>query len=203
MVREKAFRGTLLSVAGPPVAGGWIASVQNPFGDEAIGLNESRTDALGQFVLPPRGGRRNRIFASGPGCPLSFFDPIDTDGELSLRCQGRGAVLEFTLTNGDGGPVPNVQVILRHGNAIIPSEVIARHLTLQGLPTETDKYGHLVIPNLAPGDYEVFVAGTVTPGMLESGSRSGFLAWTRLDPVSTIHYHLIHSGAPPPAGGGS
>jgi hypothetical protein len=204
LAREKAFRGTLFSAAGPPVAGGWIASAMIPYGDEHIGLNEGRTDALGQFVLPPRSGRRNRIFASGPGCPLSFFDPIDADGELALHCQGRAAVLEFTLTSPEGLPVPGVQLILRHGNAILPKEVLARHLALQGLRAETDAHGHLVIPNLAPGDYEAFVAGPVTEGMLEAGSRTGYLARTVLDPGGTVHYHLVVAGAAPvPAGGGS
>ncbi|MFL6263829.1 MAG: carboxypeptidase regulatory-like domain-containing protein [Thermoanaerobaculia bacterium] len=203
LVKERAFRGTLFSAAGPPVAGGWMASALSPFLDEHIGLNESRTDPLGRFVLPPRTGRRNRIFASGPGCPLSFFDPIDTDGELSLHCQGAAAVLEFTLTNPEGLPVPGVQLILRHGNAIIPARVLARHLALQGLRAETDAYGHLVIPNLAPGDYEAFIAGPVTEGMLESGSRTGYLARTVLDPGSTVHYHLVVAGAAVvPAGGG-
>jgi hypothetical protein len=113
-------------------------------------------------------------------------------------------VLEFTLTNPEGLPVPGVRLILRHGNAIIPGVVLERHLELQGLRAETDVHGHLVIPNLAPGDYEAFVADPVAEGMLEAGSRTGYLASTVLDPGSTVHYHLVVAGVATvvPAGGG-
>ncbi len=203
LVKEKLFRGTLSSAAGLPVAGGWIASLRSPCGDEHIYINHEQTDPGGHFEVAPVEGRRNRLFASGPGCPLSFFDPIDADGELALRCQGRPAVLDVTLTDGEGHPVPNAQVILRQGGAIIPIRLLALHLAFLGLRAETDPSGRLVVPNLAPGDYDVFVAEPVTEGMIEAGSRTGYLTTTRLAPLATTELRLTVGRRPVvPAGGG-
>jgi hypothetical protein len=194
--KEKRFRGTLSAVNGLPVAGGWVGSLRNPYGDEAVRMNHERTGADGRFEVPPVEGRRNRLFASGPGCPLSAFDPIDENGELALHCQGRPAVLDVTLTDGEGRPVPNASLILRQGTTIIPRRLLALHLAFLGLRAETDAAGRLVVPNLAPGDYDVFVADPVTEGMIEAGSRTGYLATVHLSPLATTERRLTAAGRP-------
>ncbi|HET9211316.1 MAG TPA: carboxypeptidase-like regulatory domain-containing protein [Thermoanaerobaculia bacterium] len=196
LVKEKHFHGKLSAVNGLPVAGGWVASLRNPYGDERIEIHYERTGAEGDFEVPPVEGRRNRLFASGPGCPLSVFDPADENGELALRCQGRPAVLDVTLTDAAGRPVPNASLILRLGGVIIPRNLLTLHLDNLGLRAETDASGRLVVPNLAPGDYDVFVADPVNEGMIEAGSHTGYLTSTRLSPLATTTLRLPVPGRP-------
>ena len=108
------------------------------------------------------------ITAAGNAWPAA-----DANGELALRCQGRPAVLDLTLTDTQGRPIPNSRVILRQGSVIIPRPLLAFHLSFLGLSAATDATGRLVVPNLAPGDYEIFVASRVEEGMIEAGSRTG------------------------------
>jgi hypothetical protein len=193
--REKLFRGTLLSAAGTPVAGALVGTLRSRFGDEYIEVITGRTDAEGRFEVAPVTGARNRLYASGPGCPLSFFEPLDSKGELALRCQGQPAVLDLTFRDVEGRPVSNAEVILRQGDVIIPKRLLSDHLAELGLRSQTDNSGRLVIPNLAPGDYDVFVANPVREGMIEAGSRTGYLTSARLTPLTTTELTLA-VGAP-------
>jgi hypothetical protein len=198
--KAKLFRGTVSSSSGSPVAGAWVGAVRSRYGDEEIRLTFGRTDGEGRFEVAPVAGARNRLFASGPGCPLSFFEPLDESGELALRCQGQPAVLELTVRDAEGRPMPNVSVILRYGSVIIPSEVLFNHLALLGLRAETDASGRLVVPNLAAGDYDVFLSNPVTSvneGMIEVGSRTGLSASAHLAPLATSELQLSTGSRPP------
>ncbi len=198
--KAKLFRGTVSSSSGSPVAGAWVGAVRSHYGDEQIRFTSGRTDTEGRFEVAPVAGDRNRLFASGPGCPLSFFEPLDESGELALRCQGQPAVLELTVRDAEGRPVPNVSVILRYGRVIIPTEVLSNHLALLGLRAETDASGRLVVPNLAAGDYDVFLSNpvtSVTEGMIEVGSRTGLSASAHLAPLATSELKLLAGSRPP------
>jgi hypothetical protein len=184
LVREKPFKGKILSAAGSPVAGAWVEAVRSVYGDEFIQGNSERTDAEGRFELPPVAEGRNRLFVSGPGCPLSIFEPSNESGDLSLRCQGQPSVLDLTVKDSEGHAVANARVILRRGAVIIPTHILSSHLGQQGFRAETDLSGRLVMPNLAPGDYEIFLANPVTEGMIEAGSRTGYLSSARLSPLN-------------------
>jgi Carboxypeptidase regulatory-like domain len=194
LAKEKLFRGTLSSAAGLPVPGGWVGVVRSYYGDEQILPRDGRTDAEGRFEVAPVGEGRNRLFASGPDCPLSFFDPSNEAGDLVLRCQGQPATLDLTLTDLEGRPVPEAEVILRQGGVIVPASVLAKHLYLLRARWKTDAFGQLVIPNLAPGSYDVFLAGFGREGMIESGSRTGYLTSVRLVPLNTTRLKLTVSG---------
>lgn len=199
--KEKLFKGTLSSASGLPVAGGWVGAMKSYYGDEHIEQpREGRTDAEGRFEVAPLSGVRNRLFASGPGCPLSFFEPLDTGGDLALRCQGQPAVLDLTLTDSEGRPIPNAAVVLRRGNVILPRTLLDRHLDFLGLRAQTDASGRIVIPNLAPGEYDVFLASqSQIEGMIEAGSRTGYLQTVRLTPLNTTRLQLT-AGTRPPSG---
>lgn len=201
--KENLFKGTLSSAAGVPVSGGWVGALKSVYGDEYIEPpREGRTDAKGKFEVAPISGVRNRLFASGPGCPLSFFDPLDSGGDLALRCQGQPAVLDLTLTDSQGHPVPNAAVVLRQGHVILPTRLLEFHLSFLGLRAQTDASGRLVIPNLAPGDYDVFLARFQVEGMIEAGSRTGYLQSVHLAPLNTTEIQLT-VGAPSSAQPGS
>jgi carboxypeptidase family protein len=201
--KEKLFKGTLSSAAGLPVAGGWVAAMKSQFGDEYIyPPREGRTDDQGRFEAAPISGVRNRLFASGPGCPLSFFEPLDSGGDLALRCQGQPAVLDLTLTDSEGRPVPNAEVVLRQGTVILPRALLNRHLSFLGLRAQTDASGRMVIPNLAPGDYDVFLASqSQIEGMIEAGSRTGYLQSVRLIPLNITELRLTVGTSPSPQPG--
>jgi hypothetical protein len=167
------------------------------YGDEHISPpREGRTDAKGRFEVAPISGVRNRLFASGPGCPLSFFDPLDAGGELALRCLGQPAVLDFTLTDSEGRPIPNAEVVLRQGNVILPRALLKRHLDFLGLRSQTDASGRMVITNLAPGDYDIFLARFQVEGLIEAGSRTGYLQSVRLTPLNTTKLRLTVGAQP-------
>jgi hypothetical protein len=198
--KERFFRGTLSSAAGLPVAGGWVGALKSVYGDEYIyPPREGRTDAEGKFEVAPISGARNRLFASGPGCPLSFFDPLDSGGDLAFRCQGQPAVLDLTLTDSEGRPIPGAGVVLRQGSVILPKSLLDFHLSFLGLRAYTNASGRMVIHNLAPGDYDVFLARTGTEGMIEAGSRTGYLKSVRLTPLNTTELQLT-AGTQPGSG---
>ncbi|MFL6195402.1 MAG: carboxypeptidase regulatory-like domain-containing protein [Thermoanaerobaculia bacterium] len=182
--KEKLFHGRVLTAAGQPVANAWVGALRSVFGDEAIQFDTGRTDAEGRFEVAPVPGVRNRLFFSGPNCPLSFFDPANESGDLELRCQGQPSSLELTLTDAEGGALRNAQVILRQNGVIIPGGLLAHHLEFLGMRAETDAWGCIVIPNLAPGDYDIFLAEAVREGMIEAGSRTGYLATAHLIPLA-------------------
>lgn len=201
--KEKTFKGTLSSAAGVPVAGGWVGALKSVYGDEYIEEpREGRTDAKGRFEVVPIPGVRSRLFASGPGCPLSFFDPLDSGGDLSLRCQGQPAVLDLTLTDSQGHPVPNAAIVLRQGNVILPKTLLNFHLSFLGFRAQTDASGRMVIPNLAPGNYEVFLWRPQVEGMIEAGSRTSYLQSVHLTPLNTTALQLT-VGTQPSAQPGS
>lgn len=200
--KEKPFKGILSSAAGLPVAGGWVGALKSVYGDEYIDEpREGRTDSNGRFEVVPIPGARNRLFASGPGCPLSFFDPLDPAGDLSLRCQGQPAVLDLTLVDAQGHPVSDAAVVLRRGNVILPAILLNFHLSFLGLRARTDVSGRLVIPNLAPGDYDVFLWRSQVEGMIEVGSRTGYLQTVHLTPLNTTQLQLTAQATPQPGPG--
>lgn len=196
LAKEKLFRGTLSSAAGLPVPGGWVGVVRSYYGDEAIQLRSGRTNGEGHFEAAPVGEGRNRLFASGLDCPLSSFEPSNEAGDLVLRCQGQPATLDLTLTDLEGRPVPETGVILRQAGVIVPANVLSEHLSQLGLRSVTDSSGRLVIPNLAPGNYDVFLASSASEGMIEAGSRAGYLTSVRLTPLNTTELKLTVSGRP-------
>ncbi|HEX6902738.1 MAG TPA: carboxypeptidase-like regulatory domain-containing protein [Thermoanaerobaculia bacterium] len=196
LAKEKLFRGVLSSAAGLPVPGGWVGVVRSYYGDEPIRPSEGRTDTEGRFEVAPVGEGRNRFFASGPDCPLSFFEPSNEAGDLVLRCQGQPATLDLTLTDLEGRPVPEASVILRQAGVIVPGTVLYKHLTFLGVRPTTDASGRLVIPNLAPGSYDLFLTSSVSEGMIESGSRTGYLTSVRLTPLNTTELKLTVGGQP-------
>jgi hypothetical protein len=111
-------------------------------------------------------------------------------------------VLDVTQTDAAGRPVPGESLMLRQGSVIIPGRLLSHPLDSLGLRAETDASGRLVIPNLAPGDYDLFLANAVGVGMVEAGSRTGYLTSTRLSPLATTELRLTVPGRPAAGGGG-
>jgi hypothetical protein len=150
--------GTVSSAAGNPVAGAWIAStVSSP--ESGVQLyRASRAGLDGHFEVEAPPEQTSTLFASGPGCPLSWsVAPLlarsaAADGVpvFVLQCSGQAAALDLTFVDGDSRPVPNAAVILRPVGAVVPQSVLATHLALLGLPSTSD--GNSTDPLAPPRD---------------------------------------------------
>jgi hypothetical protein len=198
-------RGRVVSAAGAPVANAVVAIVDSTTEVGPLQYRTASSEADGSFELEVPPGPR-RVFASGPGCPLSAFDlPPAGDtaaggGEpapmATLPCAEVPAALEVTLVDASGQPIPHSGLILRRQGVIVPQQVLAAHLQRLGLSAETDGAGHLVLAGLTPGDYELFLNRVTGEGLIASGSRKGYLTAVALPPSGTTELQLTLPQAP-------
>jgi Carboxypeptidase regulatory-like domain len=171
--RQVTATASLVSAAGAPVAGAWVASIAVTADGPAV-FATTRSAADGSFEIGTPPGPR-RIFVSGADCPLSAFalpdapradsaDGGDSDGDGDgggdadaaepLVCPAAPASFLLTLVDEQGKAVPYASLILQQDGNVVPRDVLATHLQLLGLPASTDGAGRLVVPYLAPGGYD-------------------------------------------------
>jgi hypothetical protein len=204
--RDTTGKGTVVTAAGTPVVGGWVASTASTPADGPHLYASERTGADGSFEvrLPPGSGH---LFASGPGCPLFDFqlppaagsDANDGDAAPApvLRCPALPAAVQLTLADERGKPIAHAALILRHQGIIVPQDVLAAHLTLLGLSPDTDGSGHLVLAGLSPGDYDLFVNTVASEETIAAGRHDGYLTSVSLAALATTELQLTLAGAPP------
>jgi hypothetical protein len=184
--RKGTVRATLLSAAGHPVPGAWVGSSGFSLEQGPFLFSEARSgeDGVFEVELPPG---PQRLFASGPNCPLSWFDPpaAGTGNTPVLHCPPLPAALELTLVDDAGRPLPHAGVILRRGGTIVPQSALASHLRWLGLPATTDGAGRLILAGLAPGDYELFFAGLSSESTIAGGHQQGYLTSVALPALQT------------------
>jgi hypothetical protein len=203
--KDTSAQGTLLTAAGAPVLGGWVASVTSTSPDGPRLYAFTRTGADGGFAvgLPPGSPH---LFASGPGCPLSDFELPPAarsdagDGEDApapvLRCPALPAAVQLTLADEKGQPIAHAALILRHQGTIVPQSVLAAHLTLLGLSPDTDGAGHVVVAGLSPGDYDFFANTASSEETIAAGRRDGYLTSVSLPALATTELQLTLVGPP-------
>ena len=189
--RKTTLRGTIRSGAGAPLAGAWVASVGHSLQAGPFLYSSTRSTTDGEFEVELPSGAV-RLFGSGPGCPLFWFDPPTAgpglpDGEetVALSCPLLPATVELEMTDDAGQPLALAAVILKSGGAIVPGEVLASHLRLLGLPAQSDGAGRLVLAGLMPGEYDLFLSGFSSEGTIAGGARQGFLTTVSLPPLAT------------------
>jgi carboxypeptidase family protein len=197
--RTTSAKGTVVSAAGDPIAGAVVTSFAvTPDGVEDYRSATSGPDGRFEVEIPP--GSPPRVFADGPACPLSAFGMLsdgdanatgdDAAGRNVLHCPSEPAVLELTLLDERGKPVPHSVVILRMGGLVVPQRVLATHLTMLGLPPESDGAGRLVLAGLAPGAFDLFLMGRAFEGSIAEGSQRGFLTSVTLPAVQTTEIEV-------------
>jgi hypothetical protein len=195
--RKSVVNGRVLSAGGSPVAGAAVDILVSTLESGPVPYRTARSDADGSFEVEAPPGPP-RVFVSGPGCPLSGFDlPVPDAGESAppaLRCPELPAALELTLVDDRGHPIPHSGAILRKDGAIVPQHVLADHLRLLGLPSETDGTGHLILAGLAPGNYELFLNTTSSESTIAGGSRQGYLTTVTLPALATTEIQLTLPG---------
>jgi hypothetical protein len=202
--RAATVRGSVFSAAGTPIAGAWVASIATAPEQGPHLYAASRSQEDGSFEVEIASGP-SRLFASGPGCPLSWYDlpfpsaPDPAGGDdgtpppATLTCPEQPAALELTLVDDKSKPIPHAALILRRGSTIVPRQILIDHLVLLGLPAETDAAGHLVLAGLSPGDYDLFLASSAYEGSIAAGLRWGFLTSVSLPARETTELQLTVS----------
>jgi hypothetical protein len=194
--RNETLHGTVLTAAGEPVAGALVTSLSTSSdGVSASWSTTSGADGGFDLAVPPG---PPRAFVSGPGCPLSEFDLVapaegadddddaeDTVDPNQLHCAALPAVLELTFLDTAGKPVPHASVILRIGDLVVPRRILATSLLQLGLPADADGAGRLVLANLEPGTYDLFLSGLSSEGAIAAGVQKGFLTSVTLPPLQT------------------
>jgi hypothetical protein len=105
--------------------------------------------------------------------------------------------LSLSVKDEDGEPVAHASVLLHRGGVVIPRSILSGHLTLLGLPWETDTWGRLVIPALAPGAYDVFLAGSTSEEAVALGRTDGHLGAFDLLPSTASELAVTVAGSPP------
>ncbi len=202
----------IVVAAGGPVPRAWVASTR--FAPET-GLQlyrDSRAGDDGRFEVEIPDGNSSggsdtaMLFAAGPGCPLSWSlssrgatggGETGGDAAVVVPCAAQPAALDLSFVDERGRPVPNAAVVLRGGGTIIPQSVLSTHLALLGLPGAADGAGHLVLPFLTPGDYELFLAGLSSESTIAAGWPQGFLQRITLPPSTTTELQItIRSSQP-------
>lgn len=192
-VRElERIRGRL-TAGGAPVANGRVWSFRATPGGAPTTLGFDRTGPEGTFEAPPAPGAATWLYASGPGCPLEVHEvaPPIPPGQVELRCGSIPAGLRLRLLGGDGSPLDRRSLILRHEGRVIPRDVLRDHLAVLGVPAATDGRGWLVLPALAPGDYELYLGDASNEATVAQGLRHGFLAAVTLVPQRVHELEIV------------
>lgn len=197
---KRSIQGTVVSAAGDPVAGALVTSFEvTPDGAEDYLSASSGPDGSFEVEMPPG---PPRVFVDGPACPLSAFDLVpdggagadetggDARGRNVLRCPAQPAVLEVTMLDERGKPVPHAVVILRLGGVVVPQRILAAHLVQLGLAPESDGAGLLVLAGLAPTEVDLYLMGLAYEGSIAAGSRRGFLTSVTLPALETTEIEL-------------
>jgi Carboxypeptidase regulatory-like domain len=182
--KEKTVRGVVTNAAGAPVAQVWVASYTLDAGEFARKIAATVTAADGSFELQIPENGAARFFVSGPGCPLAAVAVATPEQEAQIRCAVAPSALGVLIKDREGSPLTQASLILRRNGAVIPQDAIATHLALLQMPGETDGSGRLVLAGLAPGDYDVFLAGSTSEGLASLGTAHGFLGSFSLAPLA-------------------
>lgn len=144
-----------------------------PGGDLAR-RGSTRTDGQGGFEVASAAQASTRIFAGGPGCPLTLADVTEAASEpVVITCPGASGTLLVHLRDERGRPVSGELVLLRRGDVVIPLSVLVAHLHFLGQSMTSDGSGRLIVSGLPPGSYEVYLLRQTTEALAAQGRPEG------------------------------
>lgn len=192
--------GTVRTSSGAPLPGAHVAAYADTPGLDSIPVGLAVTDDQGRFELARAQLDTTQIFVTGPGCPLTTFDPSRPNLDLTaldIACAALPAALRLTLTGEDGAPFGGASLYLRRGREVVPRQVLRVHQQTLGLPEVTDGSGRLTLVGLEPGTYDLYLGGVTNTAGILSGRPDGHLASTRLEPLETKELAItIRSSSP-------
>lgn len=154
-------------------------------------LGAGSSDREGRFEVAAAEEGVTRVFAAGAGCPLTSFDLGPQPDEVTLACPDLPASLELQFKGTGGRPVAGKSVLIRRDGILVPNLVLVEHLGLFRLPTAADGSGRLLLPGLAPGRYDLFLAEATSPDLIAAGSPQGLLTSATLAPFTTMTLEIL------------
>ncbi|HUF78757.1 MAG TPA: carboxypeptidase-like regulatory domain-containing protein [Thermoanaerobaculia bacterium] len=195
--RGGALQGRLLTAAGAPVVGAMVMSFEPGPGGGLARRGSTRTDGEGGFEVPSAAQASTRIFAGGPGCPLTLADVTEAASEpVVITCPGASGTLLVHLRDEQGRPVSGELVLLRRGDVVIPQSVLAAHLHFLGQSMTSDGSGRLVLPGLTPGTYAVYLYGRTSEDWVGQGLPQGHAGSVTVAPEQTLELEVLVENDP-------
>lgn len=181
---------------GPSPAGVSLTSFQASAAGMVKLLGATVSDREGRFEIAAAEQGTTRVFATGAGCPLTFFDLAPTTEEVTLTCSDPPASLNLQFADSRSQPLAGRSVLLRREGTIIPDRVLVEHLSRLRVPAASDGSGRLLLPALAPGYYELFLADGTSPELIAAGVSQGLLSSTALAPLTTTEIEIALDESP-------
>jgi hypothetical protein len=189
--RGGLLEGRLVTAAGAPAAGATVQSFRVGADGGLERRASTRTGADGGFELLPAEPPPTRLFATGPGCPLTAADVTDTSEPVLLTCPDAPGTLLLRFVDGEGRPVAGELVLLRHGDLVIPLSVVLSHLSLLGQSTTSDGSGRLIVPGLPPGGYDVYLLRFTSEPLAAQGRPEGHAGSVTVLPGQTAELEVL------------
>ncbi len=200
LTRGKLLHGRLLGAAGAPVARATIfaypVALPAARGDLAMS-GHAASAADGSFEILPAEGPSTRLFATGPGCPLtSAVVPSEPEEPVLVTCAAGAGSLVLHFKDASGQPVGGESVILRSADAVVPMSVLGGHLFGLGLAPVSGASGTLTVPGLAPGRYDVYRRGPADVASVAQGLPQGYLGSAEVAPGGVAELDVVATDSP-------
>lgn len=189
--RGGLLQGRLVTAAGAPAAGATVQSFRQGADGGLERRASARTDSEGRFELLPAEPPPTRLFATGPGCPITAADVTDTSEPVVLTCPDSSGTLLLRFVDADGRPVAGELVLLRHGDLVMSFPVLGPHLSLLGQSLTSDGSGRLVIPGLPPGGYDVYLLRRTSEVLVAQGRPEGHAGSVTVLPGQTAELEVL------------
>ncbi len=178
--KQNTVRGTVVTHAGASIPGAEV-TIRSAGAQRLFASASSDPQGAFEIVLP--GATVAEGFVGGPGCPLTAFAAPPTDEEWRVVCATAPAALSVTLRDAQGKPLSDASFILKTGEHVLPAGAVTRHQSLFATPTQTDATGRLIFIALAPGDYDLYLAGSTNESLVATGASLGYLGSFSLAPL--------------------
>lgn len=190
-----ALVGRVVGPTGAGVAGTRVWKVVD--GEVPRVVGEAVTGPDGGFEIGgDAAGERGPLWVSGLGCPLVVVAAPPAGEPVEVHCSTAPGVLIVRMTSAAPGvPLAGRSLLLKQetssqGPAVVPEEILRLHLAALGLPAASDGTGTLVLA-LAPGSYELYLAGASSSESIARGLPHGFLGRVTVDPGVTSEVEVV------------
>lgn len=179
-----------------PVAGAVLTSFQVAQGGGTRYLGTANSDREGRFEIAGAEEGLTRIFVTGAACPLISFDIRASGEDVTLACPELPSSLSLEFQGPSGKPLPGRNVLIRRDGILVPNMVLSSHLGLFHLPGASDGSGRLLLPALAPGRYDLFLADSTSPELIAAGLPQGLIGAANLAPLMTEELQVVLDSVP-------
>jgi hypothetical protein len=184
-------------VRGGPVAGAVLISFRAGTDGGTQYLGTARSDREGRFEIAAVEDGITRLFVTGASCPLTSFEVRPSADELTLACPDSPASLSLEFQDPGGRPLAGRSVLILRDGVLVPNMVLANHLGRFRLSGASDGSGRLLLPALAPGRYDLFLADVTSPELIAAGLKQGLIGSSNLAPLMTTELQVVLDSAAP------